>query len=157
MMDTYLSYWRQLKMSERRLILAAFWLILAAVVWWLAIAPALKTIKEAPAQHRALDAQLQSMRALNTEAKNLQSQPKLGLDEAQKALQSTVTQRFGSTAQLNLAGERATLTLKNANPQELAQWLTQARVNARALPVEAKLNRNGEGWDGTLVLNLPKK
>jgi general secretion pathway protein M len=157
MMDTYLSYWRQLKMSERRLILTAFWLILAALVWWLAIAPALKTIKEAPAQDRGLDAQLQSMRILSTEAKSLQSQPKLGLDEAQKALQSTVSQRFGSTAQLNLAGEHATLTLKNANPQELAQWLTQARVNARALPAEAKLNRNGEGWDGTLVLNLPKK
>ena len=31
-MDTYLNYWRQLKMSERRLILIAFWLILAALV-----------------------------------------------------------------------------------------------------------------------------
>lgn len=157
MIDTYLSYWRQLKMSERRLILTAFWLLLAALVWWLAIAPALKSIKEAPAQHRALDAQLQNMRALGTEAKNLQNQPILGLDEAQKALQSTVTQRFGSTAQLNFSGERATLTLKNANPQELALWLTQARVNARALPGEAKLTRNGDVWDGTLVLNLPKK
>lgn len=157
MMQTYLNYWRQLKMSERRLILVAFWLILTALVWWLAIAPALKTIKEAPAQSRALDTQLQSMRALSAEAKNLQNQPKLGLDEAQKALQSAVTQRFGSTAQLNLAGERATLILKNANPQELAVWLTQARVNARALPVEAKLNRNGDNWDGTLILNLPKK
>jgi general secretion pathway protein M len=141
MMQTYLSYWRQLKMSEKRLILIAFWLIVTALIWWLAIAPALKTIKEAPAQHRALDTQLQSMRALSAEAKNLQSQPKLGLDEAQKALQSAVTQRFGASA----------------NPQELALWLTQARVNARALPGEVKLNRNGDGWDGTLVLNLPKK
>jgi general secretion pathway protein M len=157
MMQTYLSYWRQLKMSEKRLILTAFWLILAALLWWLAIAPALKTIKEAPAQHRALDTQLQSMRALSAEAKNLQNQPKLGLDEAQKALQSAVTQRFGSAAQLNLTGERANLTLKNANPQELALWLTQARVNARALPSEAKLSKSGDGWDGTLVLNLPKK
>jgi general secretion pathway protein M len=157
MMETYLNYWRQLKMSERRLILAAFWVILAALLWLLAIAPALKTIKEAPEQHRALDAKLQSMRVLSIEAKPLQSQPKLGLDEAQKALQSAVSQRFGSAAQLNLAGERATLTLKNANPQELAQWLTQARVNARALPGEAKLNKIGDGWDGTLVLNLPKK
>jgi general secretion pathway protein M len=157
MMQTYLSYWRQLKMSEKRLILIAFWLIVTALIWWLAIAPALKTIKEAPAQHRALDTQLQSMRALSAEAKNLQSQPKLGLDEAQKALQSAVTQRFGASAQLNLTGERASLTLKNANPQELALWLTQARVNARALPGEVKLNRNGDGWDGTLVLNLPKK
>lgn len=157
MIQTYLSYWRQLKLSEKRLVLVAFWLILTALIWWLAIAPALKTIKEAPAQHRALDTQLQSMRALSAEAKNLQNQPKLGLDEAQKALQSAVTQRFGASAQLNLTGERASLTLKNANPQELALWLTQARVNARALPAEVKLNRNGEGWDGTLVLNLPKK
>lgn len=157
MMETYLSYWRQLKINERRLILVAFWIIVAALLWLFAIAPALKTIKEAPEQHRALDAKLQSMRTLSLEAKNLHSQPKLGLEEAQKALQSSVTQRFGNTAQLNLAGERATLTLKNANPQELAQWLTQARVNARALPGEAKLNRNGGSWDGTLVLNLPKK
>lgn len=157
MMETYLSYWRQLKMSERRLILAAFWVILVALMWLLAIAPALKILKDAPEQHRALDAKLQSMRALSIEAKTLQSQPKLGLDEAQKALQSTVSQRFGSAAQLNLSGERATLTLKNANPQELAQWLTQSRVNARALPSEAKLNKIGDGWDGTLVLNLPKK
>lgn len=157
MIETYLNYWRQLKLNERRLILVAFWVILAALLWLFAISPAFKTIKAAPEQHRELDVKLQNMRTLAIEAKALQSQPKLSLDDAQKALQSTVTQRFGSTAQLNLAGERATLTLKNANPQELAQWLTQARVNARALPAEAKLNRNGEGWDGTLVLNLPKK
>lgn len=157
MMENYLTYWRQLKMSERRLILVAFWSIVAALLWWLAIAPALKTIKEAPAQHRVLDVQLQSMRTLSAEAKNLQNQPKLGLDEAQKALQNAVTQRFGTTAQLNLTGERASVTLKNANAQELALWLTQARVNARALPTEAKLNRTGDVWDGTLVLTLPKK
>jgi general secretion pathway protein M len=157
MMEAYLNHWRQLKMSEKRLILIAFWLIVAALLWWLAIAPALKTIKEAPSQLSALDAQLLNMRSLSAEAKSLQSQPKLGLDESQKALQSAVTQRFGSTAQLNLAGERATLTLKSANPQELALWLSQARVNARALPSEAKLTRNGDHWDGTLVLNLLKK
>jgi general secretion pathway protein M len=157
MIETYLNFWRQLKLSERRLILTATWLIVAALLWWLAIAPALKTLKEAPAQHRALDTQLQNMRTLSAEAKNLQSQPKLGLDDAQKALQSTVTQRFGATAQLNLTGERASLTLKNASAQELALWLTQARVNARALPSEAKLNRHGDFWDGTMVLTLPKK
>lgn len=157
MMETYLNHWRQLKINERRLILAAFWVILAALLWLFAVAPALKTMQEAPEQHRALDLKLQSMRTMAVEAKVLQSQPKLAFEDAQKALQSAVTQRFGSNAQLNLAGERATLMLKNANPQELAQWLTQARVNARALPGEAKLNRNGDGWDGTLVLNLPKK
>lgn len=157
MMDSYKNYWQQLKMSEKRLILVAIWIILSAILWWVAIAPAIKIIKEAPEEHRKLDAKLQIMRTFGVEAKNLQSQPKLGLDEAQKALQSSVVQRFGSAAQLNLAGERATLTLKNANAQELAQWLSQARVNARALPTEAKLNRNTDSWDGTMVLSLPKK
>ncbi len=157
MMNACLNTWRQLKMSERRLILIAFCLIIIALLWWFAIAPALKTIKEAPAQHRELDKQLLNMRTLSAEAKNLQNQPRLALDEAQKALQSSVTQRFGSAAQLNLTGERASLTLKNANPQELTLWLTQARVNARALPTDVKLNRIGDTWDGTLLLNLPKK
>ncbi|MDO8767436.1 MAG: type II secretion system protein GspM [Burkholderiaceae bacterium] len=165
MMETLQSYWRQMKPHEKRLLLAASALVLLALLWWSALAPALKTLRLAPEQHRLLDAQIQAMQRMSTEAKALQNQPKLGLEEAQKALQSSVTQRFGNTAQLSIAGERATLTLKNANPQELALWLTQARVNARALPSEVKLNRSAtaspsassSGWDGSLVMNLPRK
>lgn len=157
MMNTYLDYWRQLKMSERRLILIALTVISAALLWRVAFAPALKILKEAPNEHRALDAKLLTMRTLSAEAKLLQSQPKLSFDEAQKALQNSVTQRFGTTGQLNIAAERSSLTLKNASAQELALWLAQARVNARALPVEAKLSRNNDAWDGSLVLSLPKK
>lgn len=157
MMNTYLNYWRQLKMSERRLILIALAVISAALLWLVAFAPALKILKEAPNEHLALDAKLQNMRNLSAEAKQLQSQPKLSFDEAQKALQSSVTQRFGTTGQLNLVGERATLTLKNASAEELAMWLAQARLNARALPVEVKLTRSNDAWNGSLVLSLPKK
>ena len=167
-LETVQSYWRQMKPREKRMLLTAGAVVLTALVWWLALAPALKTLRLAPAQHRTLDAQIQNMQSLSLEAKALQNQPKLGLEDAQKALQASVTQRFGSTAQLNISGERATLTLKNANPQELAQWLTQARVNARALPSEVKLTRSTTaapntssagraGWDGTMVLNMSKK
>ena len=168
-LETVQSYWRQMKPREKRMLLTAGAVVLTALVWWLALAPALKTLRLAPAQHRTLDAQIQNMQSLSLEAKALQNQPKLGLEDAQKALQASVTQRFGSTAQLNISGERATLTLKNANPQELAQWLTQARVNARALPSEVKLTRSTTaapnasssagraGWDGSIVLNMSKK
>ncbi len=167
-METLQGYWRQMKPGEKRLILTTSVLLLIALIWLLALAPALKTLSQAPEQHRRLDAQIQAMQSMRTEAKALQNQPKLGLEEAQKALQSSVTQRFGpspNSAQLNIAGERATLTLKNAQPKELAAWLTQARVNARALPSEVKLSRsagvststNSPGWDGSLVLNLPRK
>ena len=57
-----------------------------------------------------------------------------------------------------IAGERVTVTLAGTPPDALAQWLGQARVNARALPGEARLTRNASGaWDGTLVLSLPPR
>ena len=65
-------------------------------------------------------------------------------------------QRLGTSARLVVAGERVTITLTGTPPDALAQWLTQARVNARALPGEARLSRNSAGlWEGTLVLTLP--
>lgn len=158
-----LAYWRQMKPREKRLTGVAAAFLFLVVMWWLALAPALKTLRQAPDQHRDLDVKIQAMQRLGSEAKALQNQPKLGLEDAQAALQSSVVQRFGGSAQLSLAGERATLTLKNVDPQELAQWLTQARVNARAVPSEVKLNRSVNatagkvGWDGSLVLSLPRK
>lgn len=162
-LESIQGYWRQMKPREKRLTLIAGSFVFLAILWWLALAPAIKTIRQAPEQLRSLDGQLQAMQGMSSEAKTLQSQPKLGLDDAQAALQSSVTQRFGNTAQLSMTGERATLTLKNVDPQELSQWLTQARVNARAVPSEVKLNRSPNAtagkvaWDGTLVLSLPKK
>jgi general secretion pathway protein M len=164
--ETIRGYWRQMKPREKRLTLVASLVVFVALLWWQALAPALKTLRQAPEQHRSLDAQIQTMQSMSSEAKALKNQPKLGLEDAQTALQKSVAQRFENTAQLSLAGERATLTLKNASPQELAQWLMQARVNARAVPSEAKLNRSVNaapagnttaGWDGTLILSLPKK
>ena len=42
-----------------------------------------------------------------------------------------------------------------------AQWLTQVRVNARSVPVEARLTRGaaptGATWTGTLVMSLPPR
>jgi hypothetical protein len=49
------------------------------------------------------------------------------------------------------------VTLSGTQPDALAQWLTQARVSAHALPSEAHLQRSSSGlWEGTLVLALPR-
>jgi general secretion pathway protein M len=51
-----------------------------------------------------------------------------------------------------------TVTLAGTQADALAQWLTQARLNARALPREAQLSRNPAGlWEGTLQLTLPPR
>ena len=156
--------WDRLAPRERRSVLLAAALIGLALVWWVALAPALTTLRGAEAQHRQLDAQLQTMFRLQAEAQALQAQPKLAFEEAVRALEASVRQRFGSTAQLSVVGERATVNLKNASAETLAQWLAQARVDARALPSEVRLLRSpgpvpatGPTWDGVLVMSLPAR
>jgi general secretion pathway protein M len=120
-------------------------------------------MRQSETQHRILDQQLQRMQALAAEAQALKTRPPVPHGEALRALESSVRQSLGPGAQLNIAGERATVTLKNVPAATLAQWLAQARVNARVLPGEARLVRGttpaggGATWDGTLVLNLPAR
>lgn len=146
--------WNEVSRREQRLLLAALALILGALLWWLGLAPALATLRSADKQHQLLGAQLQQMQRLQAQAKTLQAQPRLALDEARRLLESSV-KPLGATAQLAVTGERVTLTLKGVPADALAQWLAQARLNARAVPSEARLARNAAGnWDGTLVLYL---
>jgi len=148
--------WQALDAREQALVAGAAAVVALALVWWVALAPALGTLRASETQRRSLDGQLQRMRALQSEAQSLQSQPKQGHDDASRLLEQSIRQRLGTTARLVIAGDRATVTLTGTAPDALAQWLTQARVNAHALPGEAHLNRNASGqWDGTLVLTLP--
>ena len=168
--------WEALEARERRLVVIAASLVGFALVWWIAFAPALKTLREAPAEHAKLDAQLQQMTTLQAQAKALQSQPKANRDEAMRALEGSVRAGLGPTAQIQQqgAGEGVNVVIKTVPAEALAQWLAQARGNARAVPREVHLTRAGAAapnapaapaaaaaapaaptWDGTLVMGLP--
>ena len=150
--------WTRLAPRERRLVAGAAALVLLALLWWFALAPALATLRAAPEQRRATDAQLQRMLSLQEQAQTLQAQPHQTQEDASRLLEATVHQQLGVTARTTIAGERVTVTLTGAPPEALSQWLTQARTNARALPSEARLARNAAGlWDGVLVLSLPAR
>ena len=159
--------WQTLGTRERALVRVAAIVLALALLWWLALAPALDTVRHAPARHAQLDAQLQHLRALQAEAQQLQAQARNEPGDTAAALRRSLAQTLGGSAQLNLLGERATVTLQGAPAQALAQWLLQARSNAHATPVEVRLARSaaasatgGAGaeprWDGTLVLALPQ-
>ena len=146
--------WNETSRREQRLLLAALALVATALLWWVGLAPALATLRAAPAQHRQLEAQLQQMQRLQQQAKALQAQPRPPVTEVRRLLEASVTS-LGTTAQLNVSGERATVTLKGASPDALAQWLVQVRQSARVAPGEARLLRNAAGtWDGSVVLTL---
>jgi len=156
--------WAQLAAREKTLLGLAAGLVLTTVLWQLSLAPALATLRTADTQARLLDAQLQQMRTMQTQAQALQQQPTLGFDEALRALTLATQQTLGSTAKLNMAGDRASITLQGAPADALAQWLAQARLNARAVPAEARLTRaalpgapGGVTWNGVLVMQLPTR
>ena len=161
--------WARLGARERRLVALAATVVGLALLWWLLLAPALHTLRSAHTQHAKLDAQLQHMQALASEAQQLQAQPRTSPEDAARALQASVTATLGAGAKLALSGDRATLTLQGVQADALANWLAQARNNARAVPQEAHLTRSanprqGNGaptptvrWDGTLVLSLPTR
>ena len=146
--------WRAVPAREQRLALLALLATSLALLWWLALAPALAVLRAAPAQHRALDGQLQQMLGLQAQAKALQAQPVLPVDETRRALEAAL-KSLGPGAQMAVQVDRATVTLKAVPAAALAQSLATARQNAHAALMEAHLVRNPAGsWDGTLVLNL---
>jgi general secretion pathway protein M len=150
--------WAALAPREQALVGAAALVVGLALLWWIALAPALATLRTADEQHRTLDAQLQQMRRLQAQAKAMQSQPRQSRDEALRQLEAAVHDSLGVAARYTIAGERVTISLANAPAEGLARWLTQVRGNARALPGEARLTRNATGgWDGTLVVTLPTR
>lgn len=176
------AWWPELEPREQRMIMIAAALVALAFVWWVALAPALRTLWAAPAEHARLDAQLQQMTALQTQARALQSQPRASRDDAMRALETTVRQNLGPSAQIQSAGaaENVTIALRSAPADALAQLLTQARSNARAVPREVHLIRSTQQqqqnaaaapgpmpapvsgpprvrWDGTLVMGLPAR
>lgn len=147
--------WHGLTLRERRVVGGALAVLLLAALWGLAVAPALRTVRSAPAQLDALDSQLQAMQRLAAEAKTMQGGPVVSRDEALRALESSLQQGLGATAQFSVAGDRVTVTLKGAAPDVLARWIAQARTGARAVARQASLARGPNGWDGSVVLELP--
>jgi general secretion pathway protein M len=176
------AWWPELEAREQRLIAIGTALVALVLLWWIALAPALRTLSSASAEHASLDAQLQQMTQLQTQAKALQAQPRANRNDALRALETSVRESFGPNAQLQSAGngEGVTVAMRGAPAESLAQWFAQARSNARAVPREAHLTRAAPSttappppgrapaaqksadaarvrWDGTLVMNLPAR
>ena len=150
--------WQSLPAREKKLVAATVAVLAVVLLWLVALRPALGVLRSAQQQHRSVDAQLQRMRGLQAQAQALQSQPKQSHEEALRKLEVSIRQRLGTSARFAVTGDRVSVTLTATPPDALAQWITQARVDARALPSEARLVRNAGGlWEGTMMLSLPPR
>lgn len=145
--------WQALATRERQLVLAAVVVLVLGLLWAVAVQPAWRTLARAPAEHDALDMQLQAMQRLATEAQQLRAVTPVSPEQATAALQAA-TQRLGDKGRLVITGERAVLNLNGVGPGALRDWLAEARAGARARPLEANLSRGSAGYTGTLVVAI---
>lgn len=157
--DRWAAKWESMAPRERRMVSIAAWVVGLALLWWVVLGPALQTLRNAPAQHAALDAQLATMQTMAATAEQLRGQnsaPTPSRGAAQSSL-TQATAQLGASAQVNVQGDKAILTLKGTPPDALAVWLNQVRVNARLVPVSAQLERGGDpdGWRGQITVGGP--
>lgn len=133
--------------------------LFVALIWWVALKPALTTLRGANAQHAQLQSELATMQSLAAQARQLQAQPRLGRDERLRALEVATTQHLGNQGKLSVVGEQVNVTLQAAPPQALALWLADLRVNARLTPTETRLTRASgaaPAWQGSLAFALDR-
>jgi general secretion pathway protein M len=152
--DKIRARWRAFGLRERRTIGIGGSVLVVFLLWSLAVQPAWRTLRDTPAQIDQLDAQLQQMRRMAAESRELRGAPVVGSAQSAAALRAA-TDRLGDHGRLQLIGDRATLTLIGATGEELRRWLAEVRSGARVRPIEAALTRAAQGYNGTLVVNLP--
>lgn len=146
--------WAGMAPRERLAVGAALWAVAIFLLWSLAVAPALKTLREAPLRQQQLDAQLDEMRSLAAEAQALRDTPRVSPAQSEMALRAAV-QRMGERARLQIQGDRATVTLQGLPGSEFIALLAEVRAGARARPEQAQLVRTGDGaYNGSIVLVL---
>jgi general secretion pathway protein M len=150
------AWWSQRPPREKTLLRSGGILLGLALLWAVALAPALRTLRGYEPQRATQQAQLQTMLRLQAQAQAAQALPRLTPAAATQALQASVAQAFGTRAELALAGGTATVTLRGVDATALAQWLASARTNARSAPVQARLTHAANGWSGTLQMALPQ-
>jgi len=154
-MNALRQWWQRVSPREQRLIQVAAAVLGLSLLWWLGIAPALKVLKTAPAQHQKLDAQLQTMQQLQAQTQNLRAQKTLTANEAKELLTQSL-KPLAEHAQMTVQVQRVNISLNQVAPEALSQLLATLRQNARMAPTEAHLQRNPAGtWEGALILQLP--
>lgn len=159
--------WEQRSPRERSALLLGALVLGMALLWQLLLAPALATWRMAPQKQAELDLQTQRMRQLDAQAQQLQAPARLPRQQALAWLEGTASALLGEGARLQVQGDQVQITLKAASASGLAQWLTQAREKAQALPHSVRLQRTPPAretvpgnapetlWSGEMTLRLP--
>lgn len=154
--------WAQLSSRERTWVSVAGVVLALALLWQIALAPALRVWHASPERRAQLDRQYTELLALQSQARNLQSQPALSAQEARQSL-TQLTHDLLPGAQLAALADHHRVVLKGVSGASLAQWLNAVRQTAQAHVMDMRLQRSPTSpetpalWDGQITLQLPQR
>ena len=156
-MNAVLEQARQLWLArqprERLLLSSAAALVVLALLWSLALAPAWRLWLRAPAAAAQAEQQRGAMLALQAQAQALQKQGRIDPAQSRAALNQSVKD-LG--AQISGEGQRLTVELPRVPVSGLAAWLQALGPQVGARVVQAQLQETEPGlWTGRLSLELP--
>ena len=146
-------FWQARAPRERQLIAAMTVAVGVLLLWWIAIQPALRTLREASIEIERLEQQTQQVQLAAAEMQTLRSTSPVPTEQAMAALRAA-TSRLGDKAKISVQGERATLTFTGLPAEALGNWLGEARSAARARPLEAQLIKSGAGYNGSITVSV---
>jgi general secretion pathway protein M len=146
-------FWRTRAPREKQLIVVMTVAVGALLVWWIAIQPALRSLRESALDVERLDRQLQQVQLAAGEMQTLRAASPVPAEQAVAALRAA-TARLGDKAKLLVQGERATLTFTGIPGDALRAWLGEARSGARARPLEAQMVKAAAGYNGSITVSV---
>ena len=147
------SHWQSMSDRDRLILRLAAAGLSLLLVWLLALQPALRVLRETPAQLDAAELSLQQMQRLALEASELRAVPAVSAEQSMQALQAA-SQHLGPQASLTIQADRAVLNFSGIAGAALQAWLIEVRSAARARPVQAQVQRGPKGYDGSITLDL---
>jgi general secretion pathway protein M len=147
------QFWRSRAPRERLLIGGGAVALAVLLVWLIAVQPALRTLRETPAELDRLDSQWQQMQVAAAESAALRSASPVPPAQANEAVRAA-TERLGGKGKIALQGDRAVLTFSGLPFDALRNWLGEVRSAARARPVEAQLLKGASGYSGSITIAL---
>ena len=152
-MQEFRQRWAALAPRERALVAMAAGAVGLLLLWYVGLYSAWSTWRKVPTEARALEIDWLQMQRLANEARDLKAQPPVNAAQAAEALKSA-TDRLGAHGKLSQTGDRATLNVNGASPEQLRTWLAEVRSGARARPIDMQVNRADGGLSGQVVVSL---
>lgn len=151
-LQAWTQRWQQLGERDRRAIGWGSGLVGLALLWWVALAPALATWRDAPSRIAAERATLQRLKNQAQEAQTLQAQARAPSEASAFDRLRQASAALGDSVQLTPQGDTVLATLTAVPAERWTPWLAQVRLNAQLKPAQVRLRAAPDGsWSGTLV------